>query len=135
MKFKYKEVEENGLIFSRPIIPVEIFFSKEKHFKYETMVDSGSTHCFFDVTLAEAFEVNLKQYERARVTAFNGSVSEGRKVPISLKVGRNKFDITATFLYRMGDFGLLGHIGFFDYFIVKFDSLKGDVELKPRKWF
>lgn len=55
--------------------------------------------------------------------------------PITIKVGGWPLKINAGFMNisHMGH-GVVGQRGFFDSFIVKFDLLKEEVELKERKW-
>ena len=54
---------------------------------------------------------------------------------LGIKVGGWEYKIKAAFLRKIGPYGYgaVGQKGFFDNFIVKFDLLKEEIELKPRR--
>ncbi|MEX0616744.1 MAG: hypothetical protein WD231_02960 [Candidatus Woykebacteria bacterium] len=53
---------------------------------------------------------------------------------IDLTVGGNLHKLVKVGFKQLGttNFGVLGQQGFFDHYIVKFDLLKEELELKPR---
>lgn len=131
MKFKYKKY---GLDILRPVIPIEISY-KGRSVNYEVLVDSGTDFCIFDAQIGELLGINIKSGEKREVWGITG-VSEYYYVhQINIKVGDWPYTIKAGFLpsiARMG-YGVVGQNGLFDIFIVKFDLIKEEVELKERK--
>jgi hypothetical protein len=61
--------------------------------------------------------------------------SESFLHPITLNIGGWDYKTIVGFSYDIAQwgYGILGQRGFFDIFIVKFDLLKGEIELKARK--
>jgi len=53
---------------------------------------------------------------------------------VELIVGTWSYDVKVGFLPHIAylGYGILGQKGFFDVFVVKFDFLKGEIELKTR---
>lgn len=52
---------------------------------------------------------------------------------IYLEIGGWKFHTKVVFADLAGNTGILGQYGFFDIFVVKFDLVKKEIELKSRK--
>ena len=130
MKFKYKKYG-SGIL--RPVIPIEIIY-KDIAVSYEVLVDSGSDICIFDAQIAEILRINLKNGREQKVSGLTG-ISESYYVhPVIISVGGWKYNIDVGFLPNIGKFGygVVRQKGFFDIFIVKFDFLKEEVELKQR---
>ena len=55
--------------------------------------------------------------------------------PVAIRVGGWSYKIEAGFSQDMGPYahGIVGQVGFFDQFTVKFDYQKEEVEIKPRQ--
>ena len=117
MKFRYKKYPNS---ISRPIIPIKLK-SKEHEIGYEVLVDSGADLCIFHAEMGESI---------------GGKASFYYLHKISIEVGGWFYDIEAGFMPNVAGkimpYGLVGQKGFFDIFIVKFDLLKGEIDLKPR---
>ena len=130
MKFQYKKYGPGVL---RPVIPVEIIY-KGKTVSYEALVDSGADCCIFPAQIADVLGIDVKSGEKKEVWGVTG-VSEDYFVHyVELIVGGWSYDVKVGFLpniARLG-YGILGQKGFFDTFIVKFDLLKSEIELKTR---
>ena len=129
MKFKYKKI--NGAF--RPIIPIEILY-KSNRVRYEVLVDSGADENIFDAQIGKILKINIESGEKKEVGGITGVVQPYYLHPVKIVVGGWDYNTTAGFLpniARLG-YGVVGQFGFFNIFIVKFDLLKEEIELKER---
>lgn len=134
MKFRYKKYAPGVL---RPVIPIEIIFG-EKTVPYEVLVDSGSDNNIFDAQIAEILGVDLFSGKKSLVSGITGVAEPIYLHKLDLKVGGQLFeDVEVGFLKKISPFGygVVGQKGFFDTFVVKFDLLKEEIEVKPRVGF
>lgn len=131
MRFKYKAYG-NAL---RPVIPVTILYNKA-HVDYEVLIDSGSDHCFFDSEIGEDVGISKSNSEIRKVFGVGGKISLYYNHKVTLKIGGQSFETDVGFIPNLGgnivSYGIVGQKGFFDKFIIKFDYIKEEVELKER---
>ena len=130
MKFRYKKYAP-GLL--RPVIPVEILH-KDIAVPCEVLVDSGADICIFDAQIAEILGIELKTGKEQKVAGLTG-VSESYYLhPVIISLGGWEYKIQVGFLPSSGKFGygVVGQKGFFDIFVVKFDLIKEEVEIRER---
>jgi len=129
MKFSYKKI---GNAF-RPIIPIEIEHDG-KSISHSVLVDSGADVCIFDAEIGELLGLDIESGEKDNVAGITGVAEPYYFHEVVIKVGGWPYKIKAGFLRNFGKYGhgIVGQKGFFDIFVVKFDLLKGEVELKPR---
>lgn len=130
MKFKYKKYGPGIL---RPVIPIEVIYNNIT-VPYEVLVDSGADMCIFDAQIAEILEIDLKRGKEHKVSGITGQEESYYIHPVTITVGGIMYDIEAGFLPNIADlgYGVVGQKGFFDLFIVKFDLIKEEIELKQR---
>ncbi|MBI2506553.1 MAG: aspartyl protease family protein [Candidatus Colwellbacteria bacterium] len=131
MKFRYKKYGPGIL---RPVIPIEISF-QNRSVPYEVLVDSGADFCIFDAEIGELLGIDIKNGEPQRVSGITGTIETYYVHPITVKVGGWSYSIKAGFLPNIAPlgYGVVGQKGFFDIFVVKFDLIKEEIELKERK--
>lgn len=131
MKFRYKKYAPGIL---RPIIPIEII-TKHTALTYEVLVDSGSDANIFSSELAHLLGIDLTKGDKGEVAGITGKSKPFYFHEIDIKVGGNLFrNIRVGFLKDIGEYGygIVGQKGFFDIFVVKFDLVKEEIELKVR---
>ena len=133
MKFKYKKYGD----VLRPVIPIRILYpDKEVSLGYEVLVDSGADICIFHAEIGEALGINVKEGKPREVFGIGGKSSVYYLHKVKILVGGWSYEIEAGFMPsiagRFGQYGVVGQKGFFENFIVKFDLLKSEVELKSR---
>jgi hypothetical protein len=120
---------------SRPVIEI-ILRNKENSIRYEALVDSGADLCLFDQSVGEAIGINIKSGKVKEIFGVGGKVSLYYMHPVVIKVGGWEYKIEAGFMPdvagRVIPYGLVGQKGFFENFIVKFDLLKEEIDLKAR---
>jgi len=131
MKFKYKKY---GPGVFRPVIPIEIIY-KSRVVNYEVLVDSGADFCIFDAQIGELLGIDIESGEKRTVAGITGKNESYYIHPTTIKVGGWPHKIEAGFLpniARLG-YGVVGQKGFFGLFVVKFDLLREEIELKERR--
>jgi hypothetical protein len=129
MKFKYKRY---GTIL-RPVIPI-ILRNGDAALGYEVLVDSGADLCLFDEEIGYAIGIDVRKGRRQEVFGVGGKSSIYFLHPVTIEVGGWAHKIEAGFMPNVAGhvmpYGLVGQKGFFNIFVVKFDLLKEDIELK-----
>ena len=132
MKFKYSRY---GSVL-RPIIPILVQHGSSE-IGYEVLVDSGADVCLFSSGIGEALGIEVKKGRPCEILGVGGKYSVAYFRMVTIVVGESTFCIEAGFMPDIAghvmSYGLVGQKGFFDHFVVKFDLLKGDIELKQRK--
>ena len=131
MKFKYKRYGST----LRPVIEISLK-NGEQSVRYEVLVDSGADICLFDADIGETIGIDIEKGKSMEVFGVGGKASIYYLHPITIEVGGWPYKIEAGFMSnvagRVMSYGLVGQKGFFDNFVVKFDLLKEEVELKNR---
>lgn len=131
MKFRYAKY---GRIL-RPVIPIKLK-SNSGEISYEVLVDSGADLCIFDAEIGKAIGINVEDGKKYEVFGIGGKASFYYLCKVKIEVGGWEYDIEAGFMPevagRILPYGVVGQVGFFENFVVKFDLLKEEVELKTR---
>jgi len=131
VKFRYKSYGP-GLL--RPVIPIEIIFNNKSVY-YEVLVDSGADSNIFSSEIADILEIDLIKGDKATVAGITGQSKPFYFHYLDIKIGGSLFkNVRIGFLKDIGGYayGVVGQRGFFDIFIVKFDLLKKEIEIKSR---
>ena len=120
MDFPYKQY---GKLFFRPVIPV-FLTADGNSFGYEALLDSGADYSIFPAEIARELGIN---FEAGTKTEFGGIGKDGKKPvgyfhKITLQLESDSFETLVAFSDDIADYGygVLGQIGFFDHFTVKF---------------
>lgn len=89
---------------------------------------------FFDAELAKVLGLDLSSGEKHEVVGVTGVPVEYYVHTITVRVGGQECTMAVGFLEGLSNFGygLVGQLGFFEAFIVRFDLLKEEIELKAR---
>lgn len=131
MKFYYKRYNQT----SRPVIPIKLKKGAVE-IGYEVLVDSGADICLFDAEIGEFLGINVRSGKPQEVFGVGGKVSIYFLHKISIEVGGWPYEIEVGFMPNVAGnvmpYGIVGQNGFFNNFVVKFDLLKEEVELKRR---
>ena len=141
MKFRYHKLllpqrsEYFGSSILKPIISVKITIGK-KELNYTALIDSGADFCIFDAEIGEYLGIDVRG---GRSEEFGGIQERGGAKAFLhnavLNIGGWEYKTIVGFSYDIArhGFGILGQKGFFDIFVVKFDLLKEEIELKERR--
>ncbi len=131
MKFRYAKYGST----LRPVIPIKLKL-RDKEIGYEVLVDSGADLCIFDAEIGRAIGIDIEKGKKNEVFGIGGKASLYFLHKVKIEVGGWSYDIEAGFMPdvagRVMPWGVVGQRRFFDIFIVKFDLLKEEVELKQR---
>jgi hypothetical protein len=130
MKFKYKRY---GNIF-RPVIPIKIK-NGSRAVSYEVLVDSGADICIFDGGIGDILGIDVEGGEKQIVGGIAGQSAPYYLHDVSFEVGGWPYKIRAGFLRNVAggfNYGVVGQKGFFEFFAVKFDFQKAEIELKRK---
>lgn len=121
-----------GTSILKPIIPIELSHSNQR-LRYAALIDSGADFCIFDGELAELLGINLYSGKREYFGGIQeAGAGEAYLHEVVLNIGGWKHKIIVGFsndIAKSG-YGILGQKSFFDIFVVKFDLLKEEIELK-----
>ena len=129
MKFKYKEF---GTDILRPVIPVEIRHNNLVA-PYEVLIDSGADICIFNSQVAEILGIDLLKGIKLQVSGIVDFPENIYIHTLNIKISNKNYKIDVGFMKMSNTaYGVVGQRGFFDKFIVKFDLIKKEIELKPR---
>lgn len=132
MKFKYARFGQT----LRPVMPIKVK-SENKSIDYQVLVDSGADMCIFDEELGEVLGLNVGSGKPNEVFGVGGKASLYYLHKIKIEVGGWEYEIEAGFMPnvagRVMPYGLVGQKGFFENFIIKFDLLKEEIDLKRRE--
>lgn len=117
----------------RPVIPVILEFEEVKT-GYLALVDSGSDYCFFHSEIAETLGLDWQRGKKMNFVGVTGQRATAYFHNINLYIGGWPYKLYCGFTSEISldGFGVLGQIGFFDLFVVKFDLVKEEIEIKPR---
>lgn len=130
MKFKYKRYGAKTL---RPVIPIKVI-NADKALRYEVLVDSGADLCIFDEEVGKAIGVDIKKGKQQQVFGVGGKSSVYFLHDVTIEIGGWEYEIEAGFMPavagRVMPYGIVGQRGFFEFFSVKFDLKRENIELK-----
>lgn len=130
MKFRYKKYDRETF---RPVIPVSIKY-KNKSLLYEVLVDSEADYCIFDAQIGELLGLKIRQGKKNWIFGITGKGEYYFTHKVALNVGGWDYETEVGFLPNIAQmgYGVVGQIGFFDTFVVKFDLPVGDIEVNPK---
>ena len=131
MKFRYKRFGNH----LRPVIPIKISYGN-RSVEYNVLIDSGADSSIFDDRLAPLLGIDIATGTPARVGGIAGQTALYFIHPVKIEVGGWPIEMQVGFLpLPVGTFnyGVVGHEGFFEHFVVTFDLLKEEIELRQRK--
>lgn len=133
MKFKYKKFLRGAFpAIIRPIIPVKLSY-KERTFAHEALVDSGADVCLFDADIGEPLGIDIESGEKAEVVGITGESEPCYWHNITLNIGGHDVKTRVGFKRNLASsYGIVGQQGFFNFFVVKFDHQKEEIELLPK---
>jgi len=117
----------------RPIIPISLR-NKDASIRTEALVDSGADRCWFAYEVGTALGIEVEKGLKETVYGFTGHQCDYFLHTIDLNVGGWEHAIEVGFLAKDSNapYGVLGQSGFFDLYIVTFDVIKYEIELKER---
>ncbi|OGH06696.1 MAG: hypothetical protein A2W22_02275 [Candidatus Levybacteria bacterium RBG_16_35_11] len=115
----------------RPVIQID-FDSPNGGFGYFVLIDSGADYCVFHGGIGDRLGLKVKE---GKEVIFYGTSGESQKAyfhNVTFKIGGNKHKADIGFSYEMNKlpYGILGQVGFFDKWNIKFELSKENIEIK-----
>lgn len=140
MNFKYKKFpyDPDNIPFTgtksalRPVIEIE--FSEENgKFRYLVLVDSGADYCIFHADIGEQLGLDITSGKPLTFYGTSGQPQKAYFHQVKFNVGGHEHKCDVGFSYDMKQlaYGILGQIGFFDTWNIKFEYGKENIEIKP----
>ena len=139
MKFPYlkfpgetSEAFPNRKANLRPVIPVTLTYQGNS-LRFQSLIDSGADWCVFHGEIAKELGIDLKSGKQQHFFGVGGLKQFAYFHAIQMEIGGWKFPCYCAFADDLKTpYGLLGQVGFFDKFQVRFDLIKEEIELKPK---
>ncbi|MFA6006107.1 MAG: aspartyl protease family protein [Candidatus Paceibacterota bacterium] len=129
MKFPYKKIGPKKL---KPIIPVEIM-QEGNSISFHALIDSGADLNLFPGELAELLGLNILDGLEGTIGGITtGEMQKYYSHQVHLVIGGHSYKTRVAFMPTLSTrgHGLLGQVGFFDFFTVKFNYSKAEIEIK-----
>lgn len=135
MKFKYRKINLTSPFskknISRPIIPISIHY-KDKKVHYEALIDSGADFTILPLGLIEILNIDPSKLKEILFTGVDGGMLKGIIAKVNVEIAGFTYETSIVFAQISGTIGILGQLGFFDKFIIKFDLSKEEIEIKEK---
>lgn len=135
MKFKYRKINLaspfSRKLIARPIIPISIIYA-DRRIHYEALIDSGADFTILPMGLAEILDIDPSGSKKISFSGVDGGVLQGIIAKVDLEIAGITFQTDIVFAQISGAIGILGQLGFFDKFIIKFDLQNKEIEIKEK---
>lgn len=132
MKFKYRKINLTSpfskQLISRPIIPISLEYKGVK-VRYEALIDSGADFTILPIGLMSVLNIDIKNCRKVNFSGVGGEIINGVITKIALGIGECNYLTNVVFAEISGAIGILGQLGFFDFFKVTFDLKKKEIEV------
>jgi hypothetical protein len=135
MKFPYKRFARGAFPPAiRPIITITVSHNGQS-IRQEVLVDSGADICLFDAEIGELLGIPVTDGKEARLLGATSETPQSYYLhPVTITVGGWDYPIEAGFVPNFTPaFGIVGQVGFFSLFVVKFDYQKEEVEIRRKE--
>jgi hypothetical protein len=128
MKFRYKRYG-SGVI--RPVVHIKVAYGT-KTIVQEVLVDSGADVCLFDAEVGTSLGIPIERGEPCTFAGVNADPRPAYMHPITIILGGSEYEMQAGFVPDFAPlYGIVGQVGFFQLFSVKFTYPKEEIEIKP----
>lgn len=132
MKFKYRKIDLTSpfskQLISRPIIPISLEFQGAK-IRYEALIDSGADFTILPIGLISVLNIDIKKCKEVNFSGVGGEIINGVITKVALGIGEHNYLTNVVFAEISGAIGILGQLGFFNFFKVVFDLKKKEIEI------
>lgn len=134
MTYKYRSQRRGNDIRYLPLIPIELHSSK-RHLRVRALIDSGAEHTVFSQQIANQLGISLSENRRVMLQTIGGIVP-GFLSTIELQLASHRWSTDVIFTDGLAaDSGLLGQLGFFQFFTVTFGYSRGDITVRRARSF
>lgn len=137
MKFKYKKIpvllqDGSRSHVLRPIIPITLYWRK-REIRYEVLLDSGADFSVFHSDIAKILNIDLSSGQTHTFGGVGSGGFVGYEHNVTLGIEGTIVTTEVVFSNDITDsgYGILGQLGFFEFFRVYFIYSKGQIDIKP----
>ena len=131
MNFQYKKYGDG---FLRPVIPIDFFHASDPKEKitFEVLVDSGADESFLPAEVADVIGLDLESGEPTYFIGATGVEKQAFRHKVTIAVGGHEIKTKILFTHALPPemIGVVGQYGFFNFFVIKFDLKKRQLELR-----
>lgn len=135
MKFKYRKINLTSpfskQLISRPIVPISLEYEDVK-VRYEALIDSGADFTILPIGLMSVLNIDIKSCKEVNFSGVGGEIINGFITKVALGIGKHNYLTNVVFAEISGAIGILGQLGFFDFFKVAFDLKKKEIEITSK---
>ncbi len=108
-------------------------YNSRRHIRIRALIDSGAEHTVFGEQVARQLGINLLDNQRVVLQGVGGEVS-GYLAKVDLQLGTIRWTTDAIFSNGIeAGSGLLGQLGFFQFFTVTFLYSRGDITIRQAR--
>lgn len=136
MKFDYRkmptdptEAFPNRRNISRPHIRIRVKYNK-KHIDVHALVDSGADYCIFPTELGRMLDIDIDAGKMDQIIGIGNKPYPVYYHSLNIEVGGHSVKIYGGFSDHV-PLPILGQVGFFDKFDVRFIYRKKQIIIKP----
>lgn len=118
----------------RPVVEIELFGPKTKVSIFNALVDSGADSILINAEFAKYIGIDISRAKRIeKVMGIDGKTIETYFVDIEIKIKEfsEKIKVEVGFVPNLAIHALLGQIGFFDHYRIKFERDHNAFEINP----
>lgn len=130
MTFHYRPQLRGGEVRYLPLVPIEVY-GPQSHVRVQALVDSGAEHTLFPLEIAERLSLPYHGSPQVSIQGVTGPTAVGYRVPLELSVGAHRWTTQAICIDGLETkSGLLGQLGFFEFFTVTFQYQRKLITLR-----
>ncbi|PJC28967.1 hypothetical protein CO053_01780 [Candidatus Shapirobacteria bacterium CG_4_9_14_0_2_um_filter_40_11] len=119
---------------SRPIIPIRISH-KNNSLNISALIDSGADFCLFHSEIGRRLDIEIEKGKTLKFFGIEGSPINAHLHLVKIQVIDIDHSVTIpiAFTESPGVVAILGQLGFFDNFRIKFEKDRNIIEVTPVK--
>lgn len=100
--------------------------------RYEALIDSGADFTILPIGLINVLNIDIKSCKEVNFSGVGGEIISGFITKVTLGIGGHNYLINIVFAEISGAIGILGQLGFFDFFKVVFNLKKKEIEITSK---
>jgi hypothetical protein len=129
MIYRYRRQLRGNDVRYLPLLTLDLHHAK-RHLRVRALLDSGAEHTIFSTRVAEALGIEAPSGRLVTLRGIGGTMP-GYLAAIELQLGASRWTTDAIFADGIAaDSGLLGQLGFFQFFTVTFRYQSGEIDIR-----
>jgi len=129
MIYRYRRQHQGREVRYVPLVSADLHHAK-RHIRVRALLDSGAEHTIFSTQVAQALGIEIPWERRVMLRGISGTIP-GYLATVELQLGTSRWTTDAIFADGIAaDSGLLGQLGFFQFFTVTFRYQSGQIDVR-----